>query len=86
MPLSTVIPVNIDIETAVREVLSFRGAGTVYLVAGVSPESQNRLHVVSEILSRIAPQKKASRFRIIPWIAGRMPISRYPQALRQTLI
>lgn len=66
LPLSTVIPVKIDIETAVRGALSFSGARTIYLVAGVSPGTQNRVKAVSEILARIAPDKKRVTFSGYP--------------------
>jgi diguanylate cyclase (GGDEF)-like protein len=56
--IAAVVPVRIDFQTAVPEILRMTGANTVYLVGGTTPETANRARVVSGIISRDKPARK----------------------------
>ena len=56
--IAAVVPVRIDFETSVREVLRMSNASTVYLVGGTTSTTADRARVVREIISRIAPERR----------------------------
>jgi len=55
---AAVVPVRLDFETSVRDVLKFSGARIVYLVGGTTPETAERARVVTENITRNAPDRK----------------------------
>ncbi|MGW8247449.1 MAG: diguanylate cyclase [Acidiferrobacterales bacterium] len=56
--IAAVVPVRIDFETSVQEILRMTGAKTVYLVGGTTSGTANRARVVTGIISRITPNRK----------------------------
>jgi len=56
--LAAVVPVRIDLETSVENILKLSRAKTVYLVGGSTRETAERFRVVSEILARTSPERK----------------------------
>jgi diguanylate cyclase (GGDEF)-like protein len=56
--IAAVVPVRIDFETSVRDVLKLIGAKTVYLVGGATPATAKRARAVSDIILRVAPDRE----------------------------
>ena len=56
--IAAVVPVRIDFETSVRRILRLGDAKTVYLVGGTTPTTADRARIVTEIISRIKPDRK----------------------------
>ena len=55
---AAVVPVQIDFKTSIQGVLEFSGARNVYLVGGTTPDAAGRARVITDIISRIAPERK----------------------------
>ena len=60
--ISTTIPVNTDYETAVKALLKISQGKTVYLVAGTTTHSKERVLLVSSLISTLDSDKKIVRF------------------------
>jgi len=55
---AAVVSVQIDFKTAVLEDLKLSGAKSVYLVGGTTPDTGERARVITDIVSRFAPDRK----------------------------
>ena len=64
--LAAVVPVHIDFETSVRDMLKLSREKSVYLVGGTTPATTERVKVISEIISRTAPDLKVTSLVGLP--------------------